>query len=92
MGGGRRGYGASLTAELGAELAVGFNRGAPVPRCTCSTLKNLATMALLDQDIARDPERLMPITADLVQRLQTLVADLEVDLDAPLPDEVESAP
>ena len=49
-------------------------------------------MALLDQDIARDPERLMPITADLVQRLQTLVADLEVDLDAPLPDEVECAP
>jgi antitoxin PrlF len=49
-------------------------------------------MALLDQDIARDPERLKPITADLVQRLQTLVGDLEVDLEAPLPDEVESTP
>jgi antitoxin PrlF len=49
-------------------------------------------MALLDQVIARDPERLKPITADLVQRLQTLVGDLEVDLYGPLPDEVESAP
>jgi antitoxin PrlF len=49
-------------------------------------------MALLDQDIARAPERLKPITPDLVQRLQTLVGDLEVDLEAPLPDEVEIAP
>ena len=40
-------------------------------------------LALLQQDIAGAPERLQPITSDLVQRIQTLVGNLEVDLDAP---------
>jgi antitoxin PrlF len=44
-------------------------------------------LALLERDIARHPERLQPIRADLVQRLQDLVADIEVDLDAALPDD-----
>ena len=48
-------------------------------------------LALLQQDIAGAPERLQPITSDLVQRMQTLVGNLDVDLDAPLPDEGESA-
>lgn len=48
-------------------------------------------LALLEQDIARAPERLQPITTDLVQHLQALVGDLEVNLDAPLTDEDESA-
>ena len=44
-------------------------------------------LALLEQDISRHPERLQPITADLVDRLHNLVGDLDVDLDAPLPDD-----
>ncbi len=48
-------------------------------------------LALLEQDIARAPARLQPITSDLVQRLQTLVGDLEVDLETPLTDEDESS-
>ena len=48
-------------------------------------------LTLLEQDISRHPERLQPITADLVDRLHNLVGDLDVDLDvdldAPLPDD-----
>jgi antitoxin PrlF len=44
-------------------------------------------LALLEQDIASDPERLQPIGADLVQRLQDLVGAIEVDLDEALPDD-----
>ena len=43
--------------------------------------------ALLEQDIASHPERLQPIGADLIQRLQDLVAAIEVDLDEVLPDD-----
>jgi antitoxin PrlF len=48
-------------------------------------------LALLEQDIARAPAQLQPITSDLVQRLQMLVGDLEVDLETPLTDEDESS-
>ena len=44
-------------------------------------------LALLEQDIASHPDRLQPIGADLVQRLQDLVGAIEVDLDEALPDE-----
>jgi antitoxin PrlF len=44
-------------------------------------------LALLEQDIAGHPERLQPISTDLVHRLKDLVGAIEVDLDAPLPDE-----
>ena len=47
-------------------------------------------LALLEQDIASHPERLKPITVDLVARLQDLVGGIEVDLDAPLPDDDET--
>lgn len=43
-------------------------------------------LALLQHDIAAHPERLQPITADLAGRLQELVGGIEVNLDAPLPD------
>ncbi len=43
-------------------------------------------LALLELDITRRPDRLRPITADLVDRLQDLVGAIEVDLDAPLAD------
>jgi antitoxin PrlF len=38
----------------------------------------------LARDIAEHPERLQAIDASFVQRLQSLVGDIEVDLDAPL--------
>ena len=41
----------------------------------------------LERDIANHPERLQPIGADLVQRLQDLVGGIEVDLDEPLPND-----
>ncbi len=47
-------------------------------------------LALQEQDIASHPERLQPIGAELVQRLQDLVSAIEVDLDEALPDD-ESA-
>jgi len=47
-------------------------------------------LALLEQDIASHPERLQPVTAELASRLQDLVSGIDVDLDAPLPDD-ESA-
>lgn len=40
---------------------------------------------LLDQNIAGHPERLQPITADLVRRAQSLIGDVLVDLNSPLP-------
>jgi hypothetical protein len=45
------------------------------------------SVSLDKRDISRHPERLQPITADLVDRLHSLVGDLDVDLDAPLPDD-----
>ena len=44
-------------------------------------------LALLERDIASHPERLQPIGADLVQRLQGLVGAIEVNLDEALPDD-----
>lgn len=39
----------------------------------------------LARDIASHPERLQAMDAELVRRLQSLVGDVEVDLDAALP-------
>lgn len=39
----------------------------------------------LDRDIAAHPERLQPITAEQVRRVQSLVGDVSVELDTPLP-------
>lgn len=39
----------------------------------------------LDRDIAAHPERLQPVTADQVRRVQSLVGDVSVELDTPLP-------
>ena len=43
-----------------------------------------AFLDLLTQDITRRPERLQAVDTGLVQRIQSLVGGLEVDLDAPL--------
>jgi antitoxin PrlF len=48
-------------------------------------------LALLERDIASHPERLQPINADLVHRLQDLVGSIEVDLDQVLPDDDDIA-
>lgn len=43
----------------------------------------------LAQDMASHPERLVSVDAGLVQRIQVLVGDTEVDLNAPLSAESE---
>ena len=43
----------------------------------------------LANDMAAHPERLAAIDTGLVQRIQTLVGDLEVDMNAALPEEDE---
>ena len=44
-------------------------------------------LELLAQDLAAHPERVQALDAAFVNRLKSLVADVDVDLDAPLPDE-----
>ncbi len=39
----------------------------------------------LERDIAAHPERLQPITAEQVRRVQSLAGDVSVELDTPLP-------
>jgi len=39
----------------------------------------------LERDIAAHPERLRPITAEQVRRVQSLVGCVSVELDTPLP-------
>lgn len=48
-------------------------------------------LALLEQDLSQHPERLRPITADLVSRLQDLVGAIDVDIDQVLPDDDDIA-
>jgi antitoxin PrlF len=43
----------------------------------------------LAQDIEKNPQHVQAISADLISRAQSLVAGIEVDLDAPLLDEDE---
>ena len=44
-------------------------------------------LTFLASDIASHPEHLQAIDASLVQRIRSLVGDIEVDLDAELPEE-----
>jgi len=41
-------------------------------------------LGFLARDLAEHPERLQAVDAGLAQRIQALVGDVEVDLDAPL--------
>lgn len=43
----------------------------------------------LERDIEKNPHHVQPITSDLLERVQALIADVDVDLDAPLSDEDE---
>lgn len=46
-------------------------------------------LTFLERDIDRNPQRIVAVDADLVDRTRALVGDLDVDLDAPLMDEDE---
>lgn len=46
-----------------------------------------AFLQLLARDLAAHPERVQGLDAAFAHRLKGLVADVDVDLDAPLPDE-----
>jgi antitoxin PrlF len=48
-----------------------------------------AFLAFLEQDIRTQPQRLQGLDAGLVQHVQSLVADVDVDLDAPLSEDDE---
>lgn len=41
-------------------------------------------LTFLARDIASHPERLQAVDASLIQHLQSLIGDIQVDLDAPL--------
>ncbi len=46
-------------------------------------------LSFLAQDIERNPQHIRAIGEDLVNRVQSLVAGIEIDLDAPLVDKDE---
>ncbi|TCK07190.1 type II toxin-antitoxin system PrlF family antitoxin [Marinobacterium mangrovicola] len=46
-------------------------------------------LTFLAKDIQSNPQRLQSATPELLSRIQTLVGDIDVDLDAPLDDEDE---
>ena len=43
----------------------------------------------LEQDMVKNPQRIKAITSSTVERMQSLIGDMSVDLDAPLEDEEE---
>ncbi len=46
-------------------------------------------LSFLARDLKKNPQRLQAISSDLVNRVQSLVAEVDLDLDAPLSDEDE---
>ncbi|MBV9109722.1 MAG: type II toxin-antitoxin system PrlF family antitoxin [Gemmatimonadetes bacterium] len=44
----------------------------------------LAFLDLLERDIEEDPERLVPVTRELIDRMRALTAGIPVDLDEPI--------
>lgn len=46
-------------------------------------------LSFLARDISRNPQHVQAISSDLVNHVQSLVANVEFDLDAPLSDEDE---
>ncbi len=43
----------------------------------------------LAQDMEQNPQHIQPVTSKTVERVQSLVENVEIDLDAPLSDEDE---
>ena len=46
-------------------------------------------LEFLAQDIAENPSRIQAVGSDLVSHIQSLVSDIEIDLNSPLSDEDE---
>jgi antitoxin PrlF len=46
-------------------------------------------LSFLAEDISKNPQHIRAISSDIVDRIRCLVADVELDLDAPLSDEDE---
>ena len=46
-------------------------------------------LTFLEADMTKRPDRLRPITAEWLHEVEDLVAGVEVDLDAPLPEETD---
>lgn len=46
-------------------------------------------LKFLESYMANNPDQIKTISTDLVKEAQSLVSDVEIDLDAPLPDEEE---
>lgn len=46
-------------------------------------------LTFLEQDIAKHPERLQSVDAQMMKRIQSLVGDMHVDLDSSLSDDDE---
>jgi antitoxin PrlF len=44
-------------------------------------------LEFLERDIAKNPQNLVPLTQELLDRSYELVGDIDIDLDAPLPDD-----
>jgi antitoxin PrlF len=43
----------------------------------------------LAKDLEKNPDRIQPVSSELVSHVRSLIATVEIDLDAPLPDEDE---
>ncbi|WP_414618723.1 type II toxin-antitoxin system PrlF family antitoxin [Calothrix sp. CCY 0018] len=52
-----------------------------------STLKKF--LSFLDEDMKKNPQNIKPISSDLLKRIQSLVADVDFDLNAPLSEDDE---
>lgn len=48
----------------------------------------LAFLDLLERDIEEHPERLVPVTRELIDRIRALTAGIPVDLDEPIEGDV----
>ena len=46
-------------------------------------------LSFLAQDMEKNPQHLQPISTETLKRVQSLVGDIDIDLDAPLADEDE---
>lgn len=51
-----------------------------------------ASLKALDDDIEAHPDRLRPISSEMLQRIGELTRNVDIDLDAPLADEDEEVP
>ena len=59
--------------------------------CVCATGKAQTMLDALADDFDCRPDIIRPVEAELVDRIRSLVAGIEVALDQPLPPEVDDA-